>query len=152
MTKQEILNLIAQKFTFIHSVEPAPNGHRESMDGQHTTDWYVANVYDHGQGRHLNVQFVVLDEGMPAEDAVWFGANEPKPILQPTFTVEVTAWLQDRVADGTILHFGGLSADDLNERAVASIIRDEAGDVIERRVAIWQDTQGDFQYKQVQTV
>lgn len=116
-------------------------------------NYYVANVLDvNGDtARQVNVGYFVLHERKPNETAYWPGA-EPKPTpapSTPTFTDDVVLWLQSKVADEAILHFSGLAANNITKRATVNVVKIVAGDWVEKRFAVWQNSVDAWQFQEI---
>lgn len=122
------------------------------LDGQHSVEWHFTNYWDNETNNAHNCSFYVKDRGEAGEAAVWFKGNDPKPPApDPTFQQQLVNWLQARVADGTILHFSEVSANNATERATCTIVVDNAGSLEEKRVALWKNAQGAPQYRVITT-
>jgi len=119
-----------------------------SLDGQHVVEWHFTNYWDNATNNVHNCSFYVRDRGKAGEAATWFKGNNPKPpVPDATFQRQLTAWLQSKVADGTILHFSNVVANNDTERAMCTVVIDEAGTLTEKRVALWKDAQGKPKYQ-----
>ena len=123
-----------------------------SLDRKHEVEWHFTNYWDNETGNVHNCSFYVRDRGKAGEVAVWFKGNDPKPpIPDATFQQQLTAWLQGKVSDGTILHFSNVAANNDTERATCTVVIDEAGILVEKRVALWKDAEGRPRYQVITT-
>ena len=119
-----------------------------SLDGQHSVEWHFTNYWDNEMNNVHNCSFYVKDRGGAGEVATWFKGSDPKPPAPDvTFQQQLTTWLQGKVADDTIKHYSDVSANNDTERATCTIVVDESGTFVEKRVALWKDAQGNPQYQ-----
>lgn len=148
MNKAELETALSGKFTAVLGISgPTITGNIK---------YYVANVLDviGNTARQVNIGYFVMHEGDPGEAAYWSGV-EPKPTVvppEPTFTEDVLVWLQSKVADETILHFSGLAANIITERATVTIVIDDAGNLVEKRYAVWRNAVDEWQFQAISSM
>ncbi len=120
----------------------------ESLNGNHTVEWHFTVYWDAEADNVKKQAFYVKDRGTQDEEALWFKGNDPKPDDPPvTFREQLDTYLQNRIDDDTILHYSNVSANEATERGTATVILDQSGDLVERRIALWKDAQGNPQYQ-----
>ena len=110
MTKQELLNALAQDFYYV--AEP------KLMDTVGELKVYQVPLFEQ-KGDALSQRFgniLVRNEGQPGEEAFWAVA-QAKPAPATTFNDDVNAFIAAKIADGTILAAFLEFVDNRNEKA-----------------------------------
>ena len=124
-----------------------------SLGGQHDVEWHFTNYWDNETNNVQNCSFYVKDRGEAGEVATWFKGSDPKPPApDATFQQQLTTWLQGKVVDDTIKHFYDVSANNATETATCTVVLDDAGARVEKRVVLWKDAQGNPQYQVITTI
>ena len=140
MTKQELLDLLGQKFTGV-ILKNLKKGETEG----NLTHWAIP-VFDK-VGDILRRQWIhfYTDE---LNNAYWQD-NEPKPtppIVEPTFQDDLQSFINSKVADGTIEGANIEIVDNVNETAIVQAWLIDNG-LKEKRLFVDKDTLGEFKYQ-----
>ena len=123
----------------------------ESLDGEHVVEWHKCQYWDNVTDNVERESFYVKDRGEAGEEATWFKGNDPKPPEpEPTVRQQFETWLQSKVSDGTIEHFSNVSANEVTERGTCTVVLDQSGTIVEKRVIVEKGAGGTPQYKVIQ--
>lgn len=152
MKKQDMIDKIVANFEY---VEGFVIHNKDMLYSGQARQKYIAQVLVLQNERMVEkgFPFVVLDEGLPSEEAFWMSAGDPAPpIAEPTFQDEMVDWLSSTldVQIGLYItrHIEGMTANNALERGTANlIVEDGAGDFVRKSVAVWKDAQDNFQFQ-----
>lgn len=132
MTKNELLVLLAEKFSEILGIE--------LVDSLGPVSWYTANVFDIDGivASRSNVGFYVVNEGQPEEAAYWTNA-EPKPEPITSFRDEVLALIGQKIdaleIEGAYIE----NIDAANETAICRVFRETGADPSIEEIRVFMD-------------
>lgn len=151
MKKQDMIDKIVANFEYIEGINER---NLDTIYTGQTRQVYLVPVKVPQVGKMVEetFKFVVYNEGQAGEEAFWLSADPVPPTPEPRFQDEMMAWLSsqldEQVGPYIVRHIEGTTANNALERgAAALIVEDGAGDFVRKSVAVWKDTQDNFQFQ-----
>ena len=140
MTKAELITALEGKFTKVFS--PSLTQTYDNFN------YYLVKVYDviDDSIRDFNVAFYVKDEGQGTERAFW-SPSEPKQSPSISTSTKLQNYIDARIADDTI-EIGKIEVlNNANEAAIVTVVLDQSGILVEKKLLVDTDAQGDLRYR-----
>ena len=111
-------------------------------------NYYLVKLFDKVGDclRDSNLAFYVENEGEVDEAAYW-SPKEPKPTQVESFDAKAQAYLNTKIADGTVEGAFIIESNSKCENATVKVIIDNSGTLEEKTLLLDKDSQGDARHR-----